>query len=180
MKLKSLAIVVLILFFASSLVAGEKEFKKGTWYLTPQVALYSYALNFGANLEMALTENIGVGGNLMLAFWSEDFGAWGGLSQTLITPSVEVLYHFIKIPVAKLDVFAGASLGFSIYSYSWDVAGVGDDSGVGSSSLFLSPVAGARYWFSEKLAACLKVYFSAIGDFSSVGGVVGLTFILKK
>lgn len=173
MKFKSLAIVILVLFLVSSMTAGEKEFQKGSWYLSPQIALYSYALNFGANLEVAITENIGVGGTVMLAFWGDDW-----FSYTLITPSVEALYHFTKIKANKLDLFAGAAAGYSIYNYSDKNGGAGG--GTGASGIFLTPVGGARYWFKPNLAAYAKLQFSLIGDFSGIGGVVGVTFVVKK
>ncbi|MFC2161055.1 hypothetical protein ACFLRX_05320, partial [Acidobacteriota bacterium] len=131
-----------------------------------------YALNFGASLEFGLTENIGVGGTLMLAFWGDT-----GISYTLITPSAEGYYHFTQLDVDKLDLFAGAALGFSIYSFKADNAWIGD--GTGTGNLFLSPILGGRYYFSEKIAACLKLYISLVGGWSGVGGVLGVTIVLK-
>ncbi len=188
MKLKSYYVVlVVVLFMAAPMLTNaqsinvaretDNEYREGGLYLTPQVALYAYAFNFGASLEFGLTENIGVGGTLMFAFWSDNFFG-ERLSQTLITPSVNAFYHFIQLDVDKLDLFAGASLGFSIYSSNWDTPG-GDDANVGTSNLFLSPILGGRYYFSEKIAASLKLYISLIGGFAGVGGVVGVTILLK-
>jgi hypothetical protein len=188
MKLKSFYVVLMVvLFIAAPLLANaqtvsaaretDKEYREGGLYLTPQIALYAYALNFGASLEYGLNENIGVGGTIMFASWGDDI--WGNrLSQTLITPSVEAYYHFIKLDVDKLDLFAGASLGFSIYSFKWDVPGM-EGGDVGTSNLFLSPVVGGRYYFSEKIAASLKLYISILGNWAGVGGVAGITVVLK-
>jgi len=123
MKLKSLYVVLaIVLFMAAPMLSNAQsinvapqsgnEYRKGGFYLTPQVALYGFALNFGASAEFGLTENIGLGGTLMFAFWGDP-----GISFTLITPSVEGYYHFTKLDVDKLDLFAGAALGFSIYSW---------------------------------------------------------------
>jgi len=150
-------------------------FREHGLYFTPQVAITSYAFNFGASMEYGLTENIGVGGTVMLAFWSDNALR---LSQTLITPSAEGYYHFTKLDVENLDLFAGAALGFSIYSFSWDF-GNGDDNAVGAGGVFLSPILGGRYFFSEKIAACLKLYVSIIGNFAGVGAVAGVTIVLK-
>jgi hypothetical protein len=183
MKIKSLYVVLMVVLFlaapvfsnAQSINAArttDNKYHKGGLYLTPQVALYSYALNFGASMEFGLTENIGIGGTLMLAFWGNT-----GINFTLITPSVEGFYHFTQLDVDKLDLFAGAALGFSIYSFNADSSWI--DGGTGTGSLFLSPVLGGRYYFSEKIAACLKLYLSILGDWAGVGGVLGVTILLK-
>lgn len=172
-----IGILMVVMFFLSGF-AGENEFSEGSLFLTPQIALYKYAPNFGASLEYGLTENIGIGASLMLAFWSDNLGMNGKASQTLITPSVEGYYHFTKLDAKKLDVFAGASLGYSIYSWSWDGPG-GSWSDAGSSDIYLSPFVGCRYYFNKKIAAYLNLHFSVLGDRSGVGGVVGVTFRLK-
>jgi len=76
LKLKSLySVLVVVLFLAAPVIANaqsvnavcatDNEYREGGLYLTPQVALYAYAFNFGASLEFGLTENIGVGGTLI-------------------------------------------------------------------------------------------------------------------
>ena len=182
MKRHALIVLLLTAMLTLGLTAGEKEFSKGSQYLTAQVGFNSYAMPFGANFEYALTENIGIGGTVMMQFWSEDWGFAGynyGYSCTLITPSVEGAYHFVGLDADKLDVFAGAALGFSIYSVSWKDSWGGDSADTGSSSLYLSPFIGGRYYVSDKMAISAKLNFSAIGDFNGVGGTVGLTFRLK-
>jgi hypothetical protein len=182
MPKKAWIALVMVVFLSAGLSAGAKEFSKGSMYLTPQVGINSYAIPFGAWFEVALTENIGVGGSVMFQFWSEDlflFDADFGYSATLITPAVEAAYHFTKIKMEKLDLYAGAALGFSIYKVSWKDDFGGDDDVTGSSGIYLSPFAGGRYYFSEKMAVNAKVNFSAIGDFSGVGGTVGLTIRLN-
>ncbi len=179
MNMKTRFIIVLsILFMVSSAFAGEKEFGKGQLFLTPQFAYYSYAPNFGVSLEYGLTGNIGIGGSLMLAFWSDEaFDI--KISESLITPSFDVYYHFTKVEVEKLDLFAGLSVGYSIYSYSFDIGGI-EWSDAGSSGIYLSPVFGARYYLTPKLSISLRSHYSALGDWSGVGGELGLTFRLSK
>jgi hypothetical protein len=75
--------------------------------------------------------------------------------------------------VDKLDLFAGAGIGFGIYSYS--SKGNDDWSGVGSSEIMILPTAGARYWISKKLALYLKVYFSVTGGWSGLSGIAGVS-----
>lgn len=171
-------IVLFIVLMVSSVFAGEKEFGKGQLFLTPQATYYSYAPNLGVSVEYALTENIGIGGSLMLAFWSTG-GGNSKVSESLITPSFEVYYHLTQIPIEKFDIFGCLSVGYSIYSWSWDLGDVewGDK---GSSNLYLSPIMGTRYYLTSKLAICLKFQYSALGNWTGIGGVLGLTFRLGK
>jgi hypothetical protein len=155
---KKLFTVVFAIVLCSTLFLGAQEFTKGGKYLTPQIGLNSYTVPIGANFEYGISDNVGIGGSLML---------WLGSGWTVINPSGEVAYHFTKIEVDKLDVFAGGSIGFSIYS---------SDFGTGSSGIFLSPFGAARYYFSDKMAGMLKLYFSITGDWNGVGAIIGLTF----
>jgi len=170
--------VLCILSLVTSVFAGEQEFSKGKLFLTPQFAYYSYAPNLGLSVEYAVTDNIGIGGSCMFAFWSDEF-LDVKISETLITPSAEAYYHFTNIQAEKLDFFAGLSVGYSIFSWSWDI---GDTtwSDAGSSGLFLSPILGARYYLSKKLALCLKGHYSVLGSWTGIGGEIGLTFMLSK
>jgi hypothetical protein len=169
MKINKILVALLVVIVGSSLALaaapqkGKKyaplEFKKGEMYLTPQIGLNSYAVPFGANFEYAMTENIGIGGTVMMWIWSQG---------TIIMPSVDGAYHFTRLDVDKLDLFAGASLGFAIFSAKGGYSG--------SSGLYLSPFVAGRYWFSEKMAVSLRLNFSVIGDWTGVGGLLGVTF----
>ncbi|NIM13264.1 MAG: outer membrane beta-barrel protein [Candidatus Aminicenantes bacterium] len=178
MNMKTRFIIVLsILVMVSSAFAGEKEFGKGQLFLTPQFAYYSYAPNFGVSLEYGLTQNIGIGGSLLFAFWSDEaFDV--KISESLITPSFDIYYHFTKVEVEKLDLFAGLSVGYSIYSYSFDIGGF-EWNDAGSSNIYLSPILGIKYYLTSKLAISLRSHYSALGDWSGMGGELGLSFRLK-
>ena len=166
---------LLVLGLASSASASSEEFAKGSLFLTPQVGITTYAIPFGISAEFGLTPNIGIGATAMFQLWSDEW--W---SQTLINLSADAAYHFTQLDVEKLDLFAGASLGFSIYSWNWK-SGYEDwfEGSTGSSGLYISPFLGARYFFSPKFAASLKTYFSIIGSYAGVGGVLGVTIRLK-
>ncbi len=174
---KTIVVLAMLAIVSTGLFAGSKEFQKGGLYLTAQLGMNSFATPFGASVEYGVTENIGVGGTVMFQFWSDDYG-WYGYSSTLITPSIDAAYHFTKLDVEKLDLFAGASLGYSVYSWKWKTDGHGSDSGFGKSSLYLSPFIAARYYISKKIAISAKANFSAIGDFDGIGGTIGVTFPL--
>jgi len=163
-------------------ISGEKEFSKGSKYVTAQLGLNSYAIPFGVSLEIALNENVGVGGSVMLQFWGEDYSYFGlgyRSSSTLITPAVEAAYHFTQLKVNKLDLSAGANIGFSIYSYRWEFEWPGmEDVDAGTSGLHLSPFLNGAYYFSPKTAVTLRVYFSAVGGWTGIGGLLGIVFKL--
>jgi hypothetical protein len=174
---KSIVAVILVAAFSVAAMAGPNEFTKGAFYLTPQIGLYSWggSIPFGAAGEFALTPNIGVGGSVMVHFWSEEF-----FSESLISFSAEVLYHFTKIKAQKFDLFAGGGLGYSVFSWKWK-SGYDNffEGSSGSSGLYLDPILGARYWFSPKLAVSVRLIGSLIGNWTGFGGQLGLTFRLK-
>lgn len=175
MKIKTLSAFVLVFLLAfSSLLAGPKEFYKKSIYLTPQVGINSWAIPFGANVEYAVTENIGAGGTAM--FWT-----WGGefWSNTLVSLSAEAAYHFTKVKAEKFDLFAGGGLGISIYSWKWK-SGFEDilEGATASSGIYLQPFAGARYYFSPKIALSLRLVGALLGSWAGFGGTIGVSFNL--
>lgn len=167
--------IFLLLFSVTLVFPQDKEFYKNTQILSPVLRLNSYTVPFGANFEYGITEKVGVGGTAMLWFWSSKY-----LSNSLISLSADAAYHFTSVEVKKLDLFAGAGLGFSIYSYSWK-SGYGEEKygGVGSSGLFLEPFGGVRYYFSPKIAGYSRVYVDFIGDWTGFGGIIGASFKLN-
>ncbi len=166
-----LAVVLAVGGLAS---ASTKEFSAGHFYLTPQLgyATWGGSIPFGINAEYALTENIGIGGTVMAQFWGST--QW---SESWITLSAEADYHFLKIPVDKLDLFAGAALGYGIYSVNYK--GLISTGATGSNGLILEPILGGRYYFSPKMAVSLRLTLPFIGSFKGFGGAIGVTFVLK-
>jgi hypothetical protein len=174
MKINKILIFVLVVFLSASLLtaayskkktparrSNSQVFLKGDMFLTPQIGINSYAVPFGANFEYAVTENIGVGGTVMLWFWS---------GASVILPAVEGAYHFTQLKVEKLDLFAGAGVGFAVFNAGDGVSG--------SSGLYLYPYVAGRYYLSEKIALSLRLNIGVIGDFTGVGGLLGVTFRL--
>lgn len=176
---KSLVLLAAVLLIASVSSAAVKIpasqlFQKGKSFITPQIGLYSWggSLPFGASYETAITPNIGVGGTAMFMFWSES--EW---TSSLIMLSADVAYHFTNLKVDNLDVYAGGGLGYSIYSYSWKSGYSGDYGGTGS-GIYIATLLGARYYFTPKLAASLRLVGSLSG-WSGFGAQLGLTYNLK-
>jgi hypothetical protein len=172
--MKRLCLVLAVVLAVSGLAsATDKEFSMGHFYLTPQVGFASWGgMPFGVNAEYAISENIGVGGTVMAQFWS--YG-WGTASW--VTLAANANYHFIKLPADKLDLYAGAELGYGIYSFSY--ASGWDAGSTGSSGLSLAAVVGARYFFSPKIAVSVRFASPFLGSYTGFGGAVGVTFLLK-
>lgn len=174
---KTMIIIALLLAFGLSLAAsprhsnGSAPFQEGDMFLTPQIGFNSHTTPIGANFEYALTDNIGIGGSLMYWHWSESnfFGDW---SLSVVSLSAEAAYHFTAVKVKKLDLYAGAGLGYM--SLSTD-SGFGDgyDSGIS-----LDPFVAARYYLGHKIALNLKLYIDLLGDFNGVSSTLGVTFKL--
>jgi hypothetical protein len=158
------------LLMISPFFAGAQDFQKEDFYITPQLGINSYTIPFGVNAEYAITENIGVGGTGMIWLWSSEY--W---SNSLIALSGDAAYHFTSLDVDKLDAYAGAALGFTIYS--WKVKGgfSGDFKGSGSSGLYLQPFLGARYYITETIAVNLRLNVAVLGDWSGIGGFIGVS-----
>ncbi|MEI6614682.1 MAG: hypothetical protein WCL37_07275 [Chrysiogenales bacterium] len=167
MNIKKTILIILVILLSVSLLSAatyKKPIKRGVaktfvmkdMYLTPQIGLYSGAVPFGANIELALTENIGVGATLMM---------WFGSGYSVFMPQVDAAYHFTMLEVDKLDLFAGVGVGFAI-------AG----SGGGTSGIAISPFIAVRYWFSEKMGISLRSNIGIIGDWTGVSSMLGVVF----
>ncbi len=166
---KFLVILISVLFLLTLSVSAETYFHKGGKYLTPQLGLNSYAVPFGVSYGMGITDNIEVGGTVMAYFWSDV-----GYSYSVITPALDVLYHFTTLNLESFDLFAGLNVGYAIVSWNSDFS----SSGSYGSGLFLSPNIGVRYYFNKKFAVSFRAYFSAVGDLSGGGGLLGLTIVM--
>jgi len=112
-KKMSVLFVAVLLVSSFSMAQTSDLFKKGGFYITPQIGLNSLSIPLGASFEYGITPNIGVGGTVTYWGWSYDYG-----KATVIVLSAEALYHITTLKVPKLDVYAGAGLGYGIYSFS--------------------------------------------------------------
>jgi hypothetical protein len=176
MNIKKIMLIALVLLLGvSSLSAATKvigtfdsksdTFQKGHIYITPQVGFNRYAVQFALSGEYAMLKNFGIGASLLTYFWSH---------TSVIAPTVDGYYHFTWLKVPKLDAFAGLALGFAIYHSTYYYGLDAADSGI-----YAAPFAGARYWFSKKIAASLRVNFGITGAYwSGVNAMAGVTFML--
>jgi hypothetical protein len=147
------------------------KFIKGGKYFTPQIGINAWTIPFGVHFEYGLTENIGICPSVLMWLWGEEY--W---TNTLVDISTDIVYHFTQIKADKIDLFAGAGLGFAIYSWRWKSGFEWmTTGGSGNSGLFLYSVLGGRYFFSKNTAVHLRL----IGSFliwAGFGGTIGISF----
>ena len=177
MTLKRISAIVLAVLFVSSLSLAQTTglFNKGGLYITPQIGLNSLSIPIGASVEYGLTENIGIGGTVTTWGWNADpYGKY-----RIIIVSAEALYHLTNLKLDKIDLYGGAGLGFGINSFSFNSGWSSDYWSPGGSGLDLGIIIGGRYYFSPKIAVSLRIMNSLIGNWSTVGAALGVTFVVK-
>lgn len=162
-------LLVTILSFSQSggFAKGDKQLNIGVGVNSG----YDNGIPFGASFEVGITDAISVGGNF--DYLSSDFGnAFGDFKFTALYFGARGSYHFnelFEIENEKIDVYAGATVGYR--SFSWDDDfndSLGDDY---DSALFVGIYAGARYYFTDSIGAFLEV-----GDIGSTNARLGVTF----
>ncbi len=204
MKKVSLLLIVIFVFVFSAYALNKddieeekigKKFAKGSMYVTGQIGFNSYVATdepfntmpfpFGASYEVALTDNIGIGSTVMFDKWSDYLGIFGGKwTFRVFKPSFDITYHFNVNKMKGLNLFTGASLGYSILSVSNELDS--EYTGELKSEPHFAPFIGFHLYFWEnlpgffnKLMITSKVYWSVAGDFSGVSGVIGITYKIK-
>jgi opacity protein-like surface antigen len=204
MKKSSLLLIVMFVLVFSAFAMNKdaveeekigKKFAKSSMYMTGQIGTNSYVATdepfsslpfpLGVSYEVALTDNIGIGGTVMFDKWSDYLGMFGGKwTFRVFKPSFDVTYHFYANKMKGLNLFAGASLGYSLLSVSNDLGN--DYDGELESEPHLAPFLGLHLYFWENhpgffknLMVTSKVYWSLTGDFSGITGAVGITYKIK-
>lgn len=178
---------------------GIGPFSKGSMFLTAQIGFNTMvrtadpfaepfeAMPFpvGASFEVALTDNIGVGGTIMYDQWFDYLGMFGGKwTFHLFKPSFDLSYHFRTQKIRGLDLFTGANLGYCFLSVS-NMLGNNYDGRLKSEPL-LAPFLGINlyFWpnspgFPRRLMVTFKAAWSVTGHFSGIYSAAGLTYRLK-
>jgi hypothetical protein len=134
----------------------------------------SASASFGARFEHAIKPLPELGGGMLgiqAAFdyysWSSNFVGYNW-SYKYIPIGVTANYHF-KLDEPKIDPFVGLGLGYNVVSCSF-TGSTNTDCGYSSGIYFIGR-AGARYFFSPKMA----VY----GDVGAGGATLNLGVMLK-
>ncbi|MBR9977208.1 MAG: outer membrane beta-barrel protein [Bacteroidetes bacterium] len=152
---------------------GKAQFHEGGSWLGPVLTLATDPIGFGAQYEYGVSENIGIGG--IVRYWGKSESIFGhSWSWSVVMPQFQAAYHFM--PGDQLDPYAGARLGFALYSDNIDFT-----TSSGSSGLFLTAYGGLRYFFSPTIAGNGQLEFRVAGDDYFGGSLqltVGVDFVL--
>ena len=149
---------------SSSKAGAGAPFEKGNMVAAASIYLGGVEGFYGstsvpplaASLDYYVTDKITAGG--LFAFSQSTYNFGGGLSDYKWTYTYYALlargmYHFHDaLPDLPFDPYAGLALGYNVVS----VSGTNTGSASGSYPLF-GVTAGARYWFTPKLAGQLEL-----------------------
>jgi hypothetical protein len=132
-------------------------------------SFYSNGIPFGASFEVGITDDISVGGSFDYLTSKYSYLNW---RFTAMYFAARGAYHFnnlLDIKSEKIDLYAGAALGFRTFSWKDDFDNdlLGNSYGSG---VYLGAFAGGRYYFNGKIGAFLEV-----GAIGSTNARVGLT-----
>jgi len=170
MKQLSVLLCALIISFAAN--AQNGAYSKGDKLLNVGVGLNSYysgGLPFGASFELGVTEDISVGVNV--DYLSHKYKAFGEYKFTALYFGARGSYHFntlLNIENEKIDVYAGATLGYRSFTWSDDYTAGGLKNSYGS-GVYLGIFAGGKYYFTDNIGA-----FVELGAIGSTNARIGL------
>lgn len=170
--------IVLILtgsfFLGTNVQAQNGAFKKADKLLNIGVGInspYDRGIPLGASFEKGITDNISVGVNVDYLSSNYRFGSLK-LNFTTIYLAARGSYHFnnlLKIKNEKIDVYAGPSLGYRIFS--WKDNSDNSLSSAYGSGLYLGVHVGGKYYFTDKIGV-----FAEVGDVGSTNARLGVAF----
>lgn len=145
-----------VLVFSATLASAQGRYDKGDVLLNAGIGLgYYYAggVPLQVSAEWAVNDVISVGPYFGYTSYNYNWGFGDRWRYTFIDIGVRGSYHFneiFEINNEKVDVYGGAFLGFLISSFSGETfTGYNDPY---SGGLRLGIHAGARYFFSERVA----------------------------
>lgn len=181
--MKKLIVIGVALFFIFNF--SHAQLAKQTSYLGPSLGFYFYGSTpiFGLNYEYILESQIGdgligIGGLFRYWSWSEDVGNWlgetWGWKYTDIMFGVQANYHF-KLSNNKIDPWLGLTLAYDAASVKYRGPAGFSYSSPTWGGMFFGANAGARYWFSEKLAGVVRF---GVGSMSYSAFDIGVDFRL--
>ena len=94
--------------------------------------------------------SLGVGGLLAYSSAKWDGGGYGWKSSSIVVGARGAIHYAF---MDKLDTYAGLMLGYHIYSHKWTGDYGGYNTSAGASGLAFSFFGGARYYFTNSIAA---------------------------
>ncbi|HEU5146856.1 MAG TPA: hypothetical protein VFT90_09080 [Chryseosolibacter sp.] len=155
-KILTILFAVALVFSAATLASAQARYDKGDVLVNAGIGLgYYYAGGVPLQLsaEWAVNDVFSVGPYFGYTSYNYNWGFGDRWRYTFIDIGVRGSYHFselFEINNEKVDIYGGAFLGFLISSFSGETfTGYNDPYGGG---VRLGIHAGARYFFSEKVA----------------------------
>lgn len=152
MKNLSKFLCLVALVSSASLASAQARYEKGDMLLNLGIGLGYYYGNGGvpliASLEFTASDVVTVG-----PYFSYTSRGYSGFRYTFMDFGVRGSYHFselFEIRNEKLDIYGGANLGYAVSSITYDNATYNDN--IYPSRVQFGLHAGARYFFSEKVA----------------------------
>lgn len=171
---KVLGIALTLMLFVLHSSAQNGAYKKDDNLLNIGVGVnsnYNGGVPFGVSYEKGITDDISVGGNF--DYLSANFGSGGyDFKFTALYLAARGSYHFnelLKIKSEKIDLYAGPSLGYRIFSWKDDFGG--SSGNTYGSGIFIGVHIGGKYYFTDKVGAFLEV-----GDVGSTNARIGVAF----
>lgn len=152
--------------------AAYSQFENGDKLLNLGIGLNSYysgGIPLGASFEVGITDEISVGGSA--SFLSHTY--FGNDKFTAIYIGGRGSYHvnkLLQLNNDKLDLYAGAALGYRSFSWSNDYYG-GSLGGSYGSGIYFGGFIGGRYYFANNIGAFLE-----LGAGGSSNANLGVTF----
>jgi len=175
---KLLVVLMIVLLFTASIFCDDKKFSKGDIYITPQVAFYPEAPNFGISAEYALSDNFSLALALFYASWSGDTGLLFEIKEKIYSAAVEAAYHF-DLPLPNTDVYAGAGVGFMNCSLTWTELAAGLEEKVSDTKINLTPFVGGRYYLTPNIAINVRAEYRTAELFDSFALSTGVSIKIK-
>ncbi len=153
-------LVIIFCFTFSLSLAFSQGYQKELLWVGPTLGYGFGNIGYGANGEYGLTDNIGLGAELGLTSFSEDFGGMLGnktsFEYSLLGILVAGSYHLT--PGEKFDPYIKAGVGYFNWDFVYTQDGKEVDLPTGTSSAYTSGVTptfqiGTRYHFNQMVSA---------------------------
>jgi hypothetical protein len=171
-------IILLMMCSVSALfcLAQKTGYVKGNKLLNVGIGINSYydkGIPVGASFEYGITNEISVGANVDYVSSKYNYGYGYDYKFTTIYFGVRGSYHFnelLNIENEKIDLYAGATLGFRSFGWKDSYSNSGLSGSYGS-GVYAGAFAAGKYYFSKIVGA-----FVEVGAIGSTNARVGLGF----
>ncbi len=171
-------VIMLVLATTTFICKAQKGlgYEKGDKLLNIGVGVNSYyssGFPIGASFEVGITDAISVGGNVDYLSSKYNYGSGFNAKFTTIYFGARGSYHFneiLNVNNEKIDLYAGATLGYRSFSFKDNFTGT-NLSGSYGSGVFFGGYAGGKYYFSDNIGA-----FAELGATGSTNVRLGIGF----